>query len=69
MLFVLFYLKKYFYTINHDLLLLKFQKYGVENKELLWSTNYNLIDHKLLLLMVVYLLLQISILEFLKDQS
>ena len=66
---VFFYFKKYFYTINHDLLLLKFQMYGVENNELLWSTNYNLIDHKLLLLMVVYFLLQISILEFLKDQS
>ena len=33
-------LKKCFDTINHDLLLLKLQKYGVENNELLWFTNY-----------------------------
>ena len=34
-----FYLKKCFDTINHDLLLLKLQEYGVENSELLWFTD------------------------------
>ena len=33
-------LKKCFDTINHDFLLLKLQKYSVENNELLWSTYF-----------------------------
>ena len=33
-------LKKCVDTINLDLLLLKLQKYGVENNELLWFTDY-----------------------------
>ena len=33
-------LKKCFDTINHDLLLSKLQKYGVEHNELLWFTDY-----------------------------
>ena len=33
-------LKKCFDTINHDLLLFKLQKYGVENNELLWFIDY-----------------------------
>ena len=40
MLFVFFDLKKCFDTINHDLLLSKLQKYGVEDNELLWFTDY-----------------------------
>ena len=39
-LFVCFYLKKYFDAFNHDLLLSKLQKYGVEDNELLWFTDY-----------------------------
>ena len=31
---------KCFDTINHDLLLSKLQKYGVEDNELLWFTDY-----------------------------
>ena len=33
-------LKKFFDTINHYLLWSKLQKYGVEDKELLWFTDY-----------------------------
>ena len=33
-------LKKCFDTINHDLLLSKLQKYGVENNKMLWFTDY-----------------------------
>ena len=37
---IFFDLKKCFDTINHDLLLSKLQKYGVEDNELLWFTDY-----------------------------
>ena len=33
-------LKKRLESSNHDLLLYKLQKYGVENNELLWFTDY-----------------------------
>ena len=32
--------KKCFDTIDHELLLLKLQKYGVDNSELLWFNDY-----------------------------
>ena len=56
-------LKKCFDTINHDFPLSKLQKYGVEDNELLWFTDY-LSDRS-----QAVNVFQIIILEFLKDQS